>query len=106
MVDELVMVQGANHSAYTITWEEPDGTAWPLTGATITGKILNLDTGTSQALTGAFVLVTPASGIFSYTPSAADVATAGRFAIQFTATFSDTTKDRSVEAPLAIKRAL
>lgn len=82
-------VQHARKRAQTITWTDEDGTAINLTGATITGII---DRGGVQtAITGTLALVTAASGIFSWTYSAADVAQAGSFHVQFRAKYSSDT---------------
>ena len=89
-------VEGARHTAQQITWSDEDGNAVNLTGATITGyKKANSD-GTITALDGAFALVTPASGIFTWTYGAADVGTVGRYEVQLIATYGDSTKDKSL----------
>lgn len=82
-----VVVQHSRKRSLTITWQDDGGTAINLTGATITGII---DRGGVQtAITGTLALVTAASGIFSWTFSAADVAQAGGFHVQFRAKYSD-----------------
>jgi hypothetical protein len=89
-------VEGARHTAQQITWTDEDGTAVNLTGSTITGyKKANSD-GTISALDGALALVTPASGIFSWTYGATDVGTVGTYKVQFIATYGDSTKDKSL----------
>ncbi len=106
MSDTMWMVQGANHPSYTITFLDLDRTSYNLTGATMSGKVQS-STGTTTTLTGSFALVTAASGIFSYTPSSADVAlAAGNYRIQFTATYSDTTKDRTFLTNMVMQTGL
>jgi len=83
-------VQGARHTAQTITWKDADGAVVDLTGATITARIRakRLNTITFAA-TGVFALVAlGATGIFTWTYSVADVANAGLFEVQFKATFT------------------
>lgn len=79
-------VQYSRKRAQTITWKDDDGNAINLTGATITGIIERA--GVQTAITGTFALVTAASGIFTWTYSAADVAQAGRYFVQFRAKYS------------------
>jgi hypothetical protein len=90
------VLKGSRHTAQQITWTRTDGTAENLTGATVTGTLYNQTTGVSRAITGTLTLVTAASGIFLWTYSALDVGTAGDYAVQFTATFADTTTDISL----------
>lgn len=86
-------VQHARKRAQTITWKDEDDAAIDLTGATITGIIERA--GVQTAITGALALVTAASGIFSWTYSAADVAQAGAFFVQFRAKYSDSLSEIS-----------
>ena len=80
-------VQGATHTAQQVTWVDVDGDPLNLTGATITARIKDLDTGTARAATGTMEVVTAEAGLFSWVYSSADVATAGAFNVQFVATF-------------------
>jgi hypothetical protein len=45
-------VEGATHTAQQITWVDGDGDPLNLTGATITARIKDLDTGEARAATG------------------------------------------------------
>lgn len=99
-------VQGARHTSQRITWLDCEGDAQDLTGATITGKKRNTATGVSSAITGTLVAVTPASGIFDWTYSAADVLTAGKFEVQFLATYADTTYDATLIEEWVVERAI
>lgn len=90
-------VKGARKIAQQITWTDEDGTAVNLTGTTITAVIRNKNNkGSVRAADGAFSLVTPASGIFSWAYGSADTGTAGEFEVQFTATYADTLKELSL----------
>ncbi len=87
-------VEGARHTAQTITWQDSTGTAWVLTGATITGTLRPERGGTARAITGTLALVGDGSaGQFTWTYSTADIATPGVLWVQFKATFADTTYD-------------
>ena len=81
-------VVGARHLAQQITWTDEDGTVLDLTSATITGVKRNTGDNTSLALDGTLALVTATSGIFSWTYGAVDVGAAGKFEVQFTATYT------------------
>ena len=50
-------VQGARHTAQQINWADGDGDPLNLTGATVTGRLLDLATGTARAITGTTLLV-------------------------------------------------
>ncbi len=80
-------IQGARNTGLSITWTTDDGTAQNLTGATMSGTIEN-DEGTVRAVVGTLALVTASSGIFSWAYDAVDVATPGRYLVQFKATYS------------------
>ena len=45
-------VQGARHTVQRITWQDADGDPLNLTGATLTGRRLDLATGTAAAVDG------------------------------------------------------
>ena len=79
-------VQHSRKRTQTITWKDDDGAAIDLTGATITGIVERA--GVQTAITGTLTLVTAASGIFSWAFSAADVAQAGMFFVQFRAKYT------------------
>lgn len=88
-------VEGARHTAQTITFARADEATQNLTDATITATIRDVRTGIETAATGTFTLVTATSGIFSWAYSAGDVATAGQYQVQFKATYADLSFDRS-----------
>ena len=81
-------VQGAKRPSQLITWTDADGVAVDLTGATITARLFNMQTGVAAASTGAFVLINPTAGVFRWDYATTDVATAGQFRVQFTATYA------------------
>jgi TRAP-type mannitol/chloroaromatic compound transport system substrate-binding protein len=100
-------IQGARRPSQTITWTDENGTALDLSGATITARIRNTTSNVAAASDGAFTVVTAASGIFRWDYSAADVATAGDFEVQFTATYgSAPTPARTIVAPWSVLRAI
>jgi hypothetical protein len=83
-------VQGGTRPSLLITWLQ-DGTTTPevLTSATLTGTIGNAigGGGTVRAITGTLTVTSGAAGIFRWDLSAADVASAGTFEVQFSAAF-------------------
>ena len=81
------VVQGAKRPSLQVTWTDENGVALDLSGATITARIQDANTGTSRDADGAFVIVTAASGIFRWDFGTADVATAGTYRVQFNAAF-------------------
>ena len=80
-------VQGALRPAQLIRWERDDGTADPLTGATLTGTITNRSTDTTRAIAGTLTVTDGASGEFRWDYAAGDVDTAGEYDVQFSAAF-------------------
>lgn len=79
-------VQGALRPAQTITWVREDGEAENLTGATITGRIVDA-AGVGRAIAGTLAVVNGAEGIFTWAYAAGDVANAGAQQVQFNAAF-------------------
>lgn len=75
---------------FTITWQDDSGAAVNLTGATVTLRLQPLPPSTAAtfAATGTITLTTPASGIFTFVPSATDVSTAASYSAQFRAVLS------------------
>lgn len=102
----LRTVQGATRIPLRLTWVDTNGAAVDLTGATITARMTN-DGTTVRAVTGSLNVVNPGTaGQFDWDFSAADVATAGVWQVQFTATFSGNEYHRSFSALLTIDEAL
>lgn len=100
------IVVGSNHTALTITWQrKTTAAAVVITGATITARMTNKDPHVSPAtrnVTGILAVTVGASGIFTWTFSAADVATPGDFDVYFIATFADTTVEKTYADTLRI----
>ena len=88
-------VQGAQHTAQQITWTDDSGTAVDLTSSTVTGKIRDAS-GTVRNIDGSLDLVTAADGIFTWTYGDLDVGTDGTFEVQFIATFTGPTDDKTI----------
>ena len=81
-------VQGALRPGQMITWKREDGTAEPLAGATLTGVIRSRTAGARRAIAGSLTPTDAAGGVFLWEYAAADVAEAGHFDVQFTASFA------------------
>jgi hypothetical protein len=99
-------VQGARHTSQRITWLDAEGDPQDLTGATLTGRLLNRATGTAAAMTGTLTVITPLAGIFDWAYGATDVATAGVFDAQFIATYADTKNDKTLVEKWVVNRAI
>lgn len=99
-------IQDARHTPQRITWTDTDGDPVDLTGATLTGRIRNVNTGETADIDGDLDVVTAASGIFDWTYGADDVAEAGDYLVQFSATFADTTKDKTLHETWTVVAAL
>ncbi len=80
-------VAGAVRPNQSITWEDGDGVPLDLTGATITGKKRNLSSLATSNIEGALTVTDAVNGVFVWAYHANDVAVAGDFTVQFTATF-------------------
>lgn len=98
-------VQGATHTPQVITWTDTDTTPLNLTGATLTGKLRD-SAGATRSITGTLVKTDAVNGVFTWTYSSADVATAGVYDAQFTATFADTTIERTLVTSWTVSEAL
>jgi hypothetical protein len=99
-------VQGATHTPQRITWTDEDGDPVDLTGAVLSGRIRRVSTGETVDIEGYLDIVSPAAGVFYWIYDAADVAEAGDYTLQFTATFGDTTRDRTLHHAWTVVAAL
>lgn len=82
-------VQGGRKPPQLITWEQEDGAIANLTGATLTGKIRDRDTGAVRAIEGALTVIDGEAGQFLWTYAPEDVANAGEFDVQFSAAYDE-----------------
>lgn len=98
-------VQGARHLAATIQWTDTDGDPVNLTGATLSGRIKPIG-GSARAVDGTLTITGATTGLFTWTYGATDVGTAGRFEVQFKATYADTTYALSIPAKWRVHTAL
>lgn len=88
-------IRGATHTGLQLTWKRADGSAVDLTGGTITGRMKSAD-GVVRAITGSLMVVAPpTNGVFRWMFAEADVAVAGVFFVQFTATYGDGSDDHT-----------
>jgi hypothetical protein len=89
-------VVGARHTAQRITWQDADGDPLNLTGATLTGRRLNLESGIAAAVDGTLSVIDGPAGVFSWDYGENDVATAAVYQVQFTATFGGGEADKTL----------
>lgn len=99
-------VQNARHTAQRITWTDGDGDPQNLTGATLTGRILNRQAGTATAIDGTLTVDVPVAGVFVWEYGAGDVATVGEFEVQFTASYIDGKNDKTLIERWRVERAI
>lgn len=100
-------VAGALRPSQVITWLQEDGDAEVLTDATLSGKIRSKRTGAVRDIAGDLTVTDGANGIFTWVYHADDVAVAGLFDVQFTATFgSSPSPARTLTTTWEVKEAL
>lgn len=100
-------VQGARYLTCQISWEDSEGDPVDLTGAVLTGKKQSIETGEVDDIDGVLSVVYPGTnGIFTWRYGDNDVAVAGEFLLQITATYPDTLIDRTMLELWAVHRAL
>lgn len=83
-------IEGARYTGVSLTWQDEDGNAQDLTGFTLSGTIKDKD-GTSTAIAGTLTPDADQStnpGLFAWAFAAADIATPGRYTVQFKKTQS------------------
>jgi len=99
-------VQGSRWPAQQVTWTPEGGGGAVLTGAAITGKIRNAS-GQTRAVAGTITVTDGPGGVFTWQYAAEDVAEAGIFNVQFTATWPDgLTPGKTFIAPWIVAESL
>ena len=100
-------IKGAQRPSQIITWLDADGDAVNLSGATITGKLVSMATGTITDIAGDLTVTNGIVGEFTWTYDAADVAMSGKFKAQFTAAYlSGATPGRTIISDWEVKGSL
>lgn len=100
-------IAGATRPGQSITWLDGDGSPVDLTGATITGKMRNKHSGQTRDITGVFTVTDGSAGVFVWIYDVGDVATAGAYAVQFTAAYSSApSPERNIIASWNVMEAL
>lgn len=79
---------GSTRGGVTLTWTLADDSVLDLTGATITGVIKDLSTGTERDIAGAIALIDASNGVLQWSYDAADVV-AAVYEIQLEADYGD-----------------
>lgn len=92
-------VAGALRPSRVITWTREDDAETPedLTGATLSGVIVDVDTGVVRAIAGTLNLTDAANGVFTWIFNSADVVE-GSYLVQFTASFPSGTTPAKTKA--------
>src|SRR4029079_103306 len=80
-------IAGAQRPSQIVTWTRGDNTPENLTDATLSGTITDSFTGETRAIAGSLDVTDGPNGVFAWVYGEEDVATAGRYEVQFTATF-------------------
>lgn len=100
-------VQGATRPSATVIWGLDDNIVLDLTGATLSGRIRDLSTYGERDIAGALTVLDAPNGLFQWTYAPADVADAGKFRVQFTATYaSASTVARSLAEQWQVHEAI
>lgn len=100
-------IAGGKRPSQVITWTDEDGTAFDLSGATITARIKNIVTGVTTDADGVLTITSAATGVFRWDYGTNDVLVAGLFEVQFTAAFGSTpTPARTLSAPWLVHEAI
>lgn len=81
-------VQGGRWPPQPLVWEI-GGQPVNLSGASLTGSMLNRGTGTTRAISGQLTLVDAVRGEFVWYYAPEDVAEAGEFDVEFVAEFTE-----------------
>ena len=80
-------VEGGKRPSPLITWTDENGAAIDLSGATITARIQDANTGTVVDSDGTFTVTDAAAGMFRWDYGDDDIAAAGNYRVQFVAAF-------------------
>lgn len=100
-------IEGALRPTLLITWLDANNIPVNLTGATITGKIFTLYSGETRAIAGALMVTDGAAGVFSWEYNPTDVATPGRYKVQFEAAYgTEPTPAKTVITDWEVKESL
>lgn len=99
-------VQGARHTAQRVTWTDTEGDALNLTGATLSGRILDEATGLARDMDGTLSIISPTQGVFDWQYGELDVGAAGAFRVQFTASYGASGSDRTLQEEWRVEAAI
>jgi hypothetical protein len=99
-------VQGARHTSQRISWVDGDGDAHDLSGSVITGRKVSVITGIETDLDGTLTIVSGINGVFDWAYGVNDVAEAGAFRVQFSATYGPEMLDRTMQANWEVEPAI
>lgn len=100
-------IMGALRPSQIVSWVRGDDNPENLTGATMTGKILDVRTGTVRAIAGSLTVLDGEEGSFVWAYDAADVVATGKYMVQFTATFgSSPSPARTILSDWFVHKAL
>lgn len=99
-------IQGANHTGQKVIWSYERGEPVDLTNSVITAKKRIQNTKVVTDVAGQFALVDPMEGVFNWPYAPTDIDTVGVYQIQFIATYTDETLEKSMIEQFTVKEAL
>lgn len=102
----IYTTQGSRYRGFTLTCRDRvSGAAVNLTGATLTGRLLDVSTGQARNIDGTLTGTDLANGVIKWAPGANDVGTVGPHFLQITATIGGLTL-RTFRASFNVEEAI
>ena len=98
------IVQGSIETAHTIAIKQGDGSAYDLTGASLSGIWwLHSSPGMVYAVTGPLTVTDAENGVFTWDKSEDDIGTPGVLKVQFIITAADGDTDATFPAAMTVE---
>jgi hypothetical protein len=99
-------VVGAVYRERALAWEDTEGNAISLVGATLSARIRDIDAETERLSDGVFTLTNPSAGAFTWKYGEDDLAVAGDFVVELIATYAGGETDISLPIQWRIHPAI